>query len=434
MASLGKIEEFNPKNTNILHYLERLEQYFKANEVARDSATSHRRSAILISVIGGKTYDILADLCSPASPTTKSFAELTATLKKQFAPKKLVISERYRFHTSVQAGNQTVSEFAAQLQRLASTCNYGAHLNEALWNRFVCGLRRTTIQKRLLTEEVDFDQAMKIALGQEAAENDLAQLNGQADDSNKVNKLHNGHGKQRPPKPPSKSPGKEQTPTGKTQTCLSCGKTGHPRSNCKFRNSTCFSCGKVGHIGEACRRKPTKVHTVEGSPVCDDSVDPFSISLYTISSDQHGIEVPIELNSKSVLMELDTGVGISIISEETYKRLFNEVPLVPSTTKLHAYTGDPIRVCGQLTVNVNITRVKVQTSPSPWSKVREHPSWGEIGSLKFVLIGNKFSVYVSPRVHCHRKLANSCTLRFKVTQIFSRMNLAQSRGLLPNWR
>ena len=29
MASVGKIEELNPKNTNIDHYLDRLEQYFK---------------------------------------------------------------------------------------------------------------------------------------------------------------------------------------------------------------------------------------------------------------------------------------------------------------------------------------------------------------------------------------------------------------------
>ena len=41
MASLGKIEEFNPKTTNINHYLERLEQYFVANEVEADSTTSH---------------------------------------------------------------------------------------------------------------------------------------------------------------------------------------------------------------------------------------------------------------------------------------------------------------------------------------------------------------------------------------------------------
>ena len=92
MASLGKIEEFDPKNTNIDHYLDCLEEYFLANEVEADSSASHRRRAILISVIGGK------DLCSLASPSSNSYAELKAILKKQFAPKRLVISERYRFH------------------------------------------------------------------------------------------------------------------------------------------------------------------------------------------------------------------------------------------------------------------------------------------------------------------------------------------------
>ena len=71
MASLGKIEEFDPKNTNIDHYLDRLEQYFMATKVEADSSTSHRCRAILISVIGGKTYDVLTDLCSPASPSSK---------------------------------------------------------------------------------------------------------------------------------------------------------------------------------------------------------------------------------------------------------------------------------------------------------------------------------------------------------------------------
>ena len=42
MTSLGKIEEFDPKNTNIDHYLDRLEQYFVANEVEADSYTSRR--------------------------------------------------------------------------------------------------------------------------------------------------------------------------------------------------------------------------------------------------------------------------------------------------------------------------------------------------------------------------------------------------------
>ncbi len=36
MTSLGKIEEFNPSQMNIARYLERLEQYFEANDMPED--------------------------------------------------------------------------------------------------------------------------------------------------------------------------------------------------------------------------------------------------------------------------------------------------------------------------------------------------------------------------------------------------------------
>jgi len=45
----------------------------------------------------------------------------------------------------------------------------GTHLNEALRNRFVCGLRSKEAQKKLFTEEHTFEKAVKIALGREAA-------------------------------------------------------------------------------------------------------------------------------------------------------------------------------------------------------------------------------------------------------------------------
>jgi len=68
-------------------------------------------------------------------------------------------------------------------------------------------------------------------------------------------------------------------------------------------------------------------------------------------------------------MELDTGAGkcISIISEETYQRLFKEIPLMPSTAKLHAYTGDPIQVCGQFNVDV---KYKQQSATLPLTMVK----------------------------------------------------------------
>ena len=95
------------------------------------------------------------------------------------------------------------------------------------------------------------------------------------------------------------------------------------------------------------------MHQLEGSEAPqtsppDDSVDPFSLSLYNLSSSQQGIEIPVELNGTSLLMELDTGAGVSVISEETYKKHFSGTPLMLSNTRLRACTGHPLKVNGQL--------------------------------------------------------------------------------------
>ena len=247
-----------------------------------------------------------------------------------------MISERYCFYTFVQAENSSVSELAAQLQRLATTCNFDTHLMEALRDSFVCGLRSTVIQKRLHTENVNFEKAVQIAQGLEVAENDVAQLSRHGSSSNSVLKLHNASGDRNyrshksPQKGNVKRPQDKGQPSSSNQRkfiCLSCGKQGHLRSNCKYRNYTCYKCGKEGHISEACKGKTTRVNAVEESPECADLTDPLSISLYTVSSGQHGIEVPIELNGHFVLMELDTGAGVSIISEDTYRKFARMYPL-----------------------------------------------------------------------------------------------------------
>ena len=62
------------------------------------------------------------------------------------------------------------------------------------------------------------------------------------------------------------------------------------------------------------------------------------------------IEVPVELNGTPHLMELATGAGVS--PSETYTRHFKDTPLHPSNTRLHTYTGHPVKVSGQLDVHL----------------------------------------------------------------------------------
>ena len=144
---------------------------------------------------------ILSDLCSPEAPFDKTYGDLATILKDHFAPKKLLIAERYRFHNCIQLEGESVSTFATKLKYLASTCYFGTHLNEALRDRLVCGLR-----------------------------------NGWRARSFTI-------------RPPSRS---------------------------------------------------------------------ISLSVFSMNAENNGIKVPVELNRIHLLMKLDTGAGVSIVSQETF--------------------------------------------------------------------------------------------------------------------
>ena len=81
---------------------------------------------------------------------TQSFKQLTDALTGQ-RPKPLVIAERYYFYQQSQRINESVQEYLAELHKLAQHCAFGAFLNDALRDHFVCGLRSQAALKRLLS-------------------------------------------------------------------------------------------------------------------------------------------------------------------------------------------------------------------------------------------------------------------------------------------
>ena len=62
--------------------------------------------------------------------------------------------------------------------------------------------------------------------------------------------------------------------------------------------------------------------------------------------------VTVEVNGKPLLMEVDTGAVVSLISRDTQTAQFPEAVLAKATLKLHTYTSQPIAVMGQITVRV----------------------------------------------------------------------------------
>ena len=133
--------------------------FFEANEIA-----AANRVAVFLSGIGGGTYSLLRNLQVPTLPKDKTLDEIVDVLTKHYEPKTLVIAEGFQFHRRNQAVGESVAEYIAELRRLTRHCEFGAYLDDALRDRFVCGLQSETIQKKLLMEtDLTFQRAVENA-------------------------------------------------------------------------------------------------------------------------------------------------------------------------------------------------------------------------------------------------------------------------------
>ena len=136
MNTIGTLTEFKPESDKIEAYLERVQLFFDANGIKDD-----KQVVVLLTAIGSNTYALLSSLIASGKPRKKSFAELSETLRRHFDPKPLVIAERFHFHRRNQASDGSISEYVAELRRLGTHCKFGNYLEQALRDRFVCGLR-----------------------------------------------------------------------------------------------------------------------------------------------------------------------------------------------------------------------------------------------------------------------------------------------------
>ena len=96
---------------------------------------------------------------------------------------------------------ESIVEYDSALRRLATHCNFGNYLEDALRDHFVCGPRNEAMQKRLLSE-ADLTLA-NAALGMEAADRNTRSFKGT---ETAIKKLHSQQNHVR----------------GKTQACYRC--------------------------------------------------------------------------------------------------------------------------------------------------------------------------------------------------------------------
>ena len=82
--------------------------------------------------------------------------------------------------------------------------------------------------------------------------------------------------------------------------------------------------------------------------------------MFHITSDRvKPLYVTVSVNGNPLSMEIDTGASVSVVSRKTFETIRNGetmLELNKSTVRLQTYTGQPIEVCGTVTVSVTHNR------------------------------------------------------------------------------
>ena len=156
-----------------------------------------------------------------------------------------------------------------------------------------------------------------------------------------------------------KPPNQQQQPQKANSTdCYRCdGK--HKALDCKFQNAKCNFCKKKGHIAKVChtRLKLQKFqnHQMHTTDEPDYKLQEYSLFHTLGSRCLPLILISLKVNTVNLMMELDTGEMLSLISEKTYHNVFPTEPapqLNTSQAELKTYTGESITITGAIDVEV----------------------------------------------------------------------------------
>ena len=358
MATHGSIDEFRNAQEDWHSYVERLQQYFVANDVK----TTDKQRAVLLSCVGGATYQLIRNLLAPDKPTDKSFAEIVEAVQRHHQPKPSEIVQRFQFHSRTRNRGESVSAYVAELRKLSEHCNFGETLNDMLRDRLVCGINDSRVQRRLLSEpQLTFAKALELAQAAEAADRHATELS-KATPSPEVHAIS------------TKDFSPKRGGAQRTISCYRCGASNHSADKCRFKNTECHHCGKTGHLAKVCRSKQRgfrsrtkakkgqtqQTHRVDAADTGEDesSDTPYSEPMFNVSGRELAppIVVTVDINNAKLEMEVDTGASASIISNQTYTQLWPEPQrprLQQSTKKLRTYTGEQLKLEGYITVEVS---------------------------------------------------------------------------------
>ena len=258
---------------------------------------------------------------------------------------------------------------------------------------FVVGITDERIQRRLLSEKDDltFQKAFEIAIAMELAAKNAHVLHHpppvMQDSGPIINKVSQFRGRRtqftwsRADAAKGNTRGTAAVSNSSTRkSCHSCGGN-HLHDTCKFRDALCHKCQRMGHIASVCKsymhpshnnysraaNRYTHVITEDSTPVVSSTADECYTLYHMPADDTISTTMSFALDEHAIMMEVDTGASVSLISEETFNKYWNSDKLSPPSLVLKTYTGERLDLLGECDVNVTY---KSQSATLPLRVVR----------------------------------------------------------------
>ncbi|XP_060810140.1 uncharacterized protein K02A2.6-like isoform X1 [Amyelois transitella] len=164
MAAYGVIKPFQDGD-DIECFLERLEQYFYANNISKELRTS-----VLLTMIDEKVYKVIKSTLHPELPKTKTLVELQTALRLRYKTRISHFRKRTAFDKLQQEDGETITKWYARVCDSATECEFGTCIDDRVKDKFVTGMRSGPIFERLCEEPITKKLAdlLDIALNKEA--------------------------------------------------------------------------------------------------------------------------------------------------------------------------------------------------------------------------------------------------------------------------
>ena len=310
-----------------------------------DNFSAARRKALLLHCLGIEGQRIFNTLPGHDSDTVPDgsdvYKEAVKLLENRFSKAVNVVAERYKFKQRAQASGESIDSFISALRDLAKTCDFDTKTDEMIRDQIIEKTNCSRIRDKLLTEkDLTLDKAIEFSRRVESAITDSRTFTKSPNSFTSVHKVSS----QKQASYKTKQPGNSTSNvTNKSNvakgSCFRCGSNSHWANSpfCAARHKRCNVCSKVGHFSNVChfaRRQTSSgtqsahvskpVHQVKIAEPDEDGFDHDLqvLAIDNVSSHAKPVYCDVLINNVNVVLMVDTGSAVSILTKDTFSHRF----------------------------------------------------------------------------------------------------------------